>query len=112
MERNIVKMAIRKTLNFILAGFLVLFIYAGSYHSFCECFLQTCPIHSHASPPSKSICILQGSAVADIELPNASPNPVLIDAVFALPTGFFAPLNARSPPYETFPPIIASRYQG
>jgi len=111
MKRSIIKLAIRKTINFVLAGFLALFIYTGSYHSFCECFLQTCPLHSHVSP-QKSIWILQSSVFTDFELPNVTPYPILFAEVAAYPTVFFAPLKARSPPYETFPPIIASRYQG
>jgi hypothetical protein len=98
MERNIVKMAIRKPVSYILTGFLVFFIFAGSYHSFCECFSQNCPFHSHANP-QKSLWILQSCAFADIDHPDVAPYPVLFEQVIAYPTVFLAPLKARAPPY-------------
>jgi hypothetical protein len=104
-------MAIRRTISFILTGFLILFIFVGSYHSFCECFAQNCPIHSHANPQS-SLWILQTSAVTDIDRIRISSYLSLSEEIFAYSTGFLTPLKARAPPHETFPQIIASRYQG
>jgi hypothetical protein len=111
MERNFVKMAIRKPINFILTGFLVLFIFSGSYHSFCDCFSQNCPFHSHANP-QKIFWILQNTAFTDIDLRNVTPYLKLFEESIAHPTCFLAPPKARAPPYESFLQIIASRFQG
>jgi hypothetical protein len=104
-------MAIRRTISFILTGFLILFIFTGSYHSFCDCYAQTCPIHAHAKPQI-SFWILQASAVIDLDRSHVTSYLSLVEEVFAYSAGFLTPLKTRAPPHETFPQIIASRYQG
>jgi hypothetical protein len=95
-------MTIRKTINLILAEFLVLFKFIGSYHFLCECFSQTCSFHSHASP-QKSLWRLQSSEFADIDHPNVAPFPALFEQVIAYPTVFLAPVKSLAPPYRSIP---------
>jgi hypothetical protein len=106
-------MAIRRTISLILTGLVILFIFTGSYHSFCECYAQTCPIHSHATPQIITVWILQtSSAIADLDQPRVAPFLCLFQDAIALSTRLITPLKTRAPPHETFPQIIASRYQG
>jgi hypothetical protein len=104
-------MMIRRTISFILTGFLLLFLYIGSYHSFCECYAQSCPIHSHANPQT-GFWILQTSAFTDLGRLHVTSSSSLFEEVIVYATGFITPLKARSPPHETSPQIIASRHQG
>jgi hypothetical protein len=107
------KKTIRRTVSFISTGFLILFLFTGSYHSFCECYAQTCPIHSHAKPFIINVWILQtSSAVADLDQPHVTPFRCLFEDAIALSTRLLTPLKTRAPPHEAFPQIIASRYQG
>jgi len=101
-------MAIRRTISFILTGLLILFIFIGSYHSFCDCYAKTCPIHVHAKPQI-SFWALQPSAIADMDRPLVASYLSLFEEGFVYSTGFLSPLKTRAPPYETFPRIIASR---
>jgi hypothetical protein len=101
-------MAIRGTISFILTGFLILFIFTGSCHSFCECYAQNCSIHAHANPQN-SLWIFQARPVTDTDRPDVPSYLSLFEDVFVYSSGFLTPLKARAPPYETFPQIIASR---
>lgn len=105
MERFIVKMVIRRTISLILTGFLILFIYSGSYHSFCECYARSCLIHAHVNPPI-NLWVLQTASVADIDLPQVASYFYSFEDSFALSTGFLTPIKTRAPPYKTFAQII------
>lgn len=104
-------MVIRRTISFSLTGFLILFIFIGSYHSFCECYAQTCPIHAQAKPLN-SLWVLQPSTIADIDQPHVLSYLSLYEEGTVFSTAFITPLRSRTPPHETFLQIIASRYPG
>lgn len=94
-------MATRRTISLIMTGFLILFIFSGSYHSFCECYARSCLIHAHVNPPI-NFWVLQTASVADIELPQVASYFYLFVESFALSTGFLAPIKTRAPPYKHF----------
>jgi len=105
------KMVIRRTTSIILTGFLILFIFVGSYHSFCECYAQSCPIHAHAKPQS-NLWILQAFSLDDIDQPPLISYLSLLEEGFVYSTGFFIPIKPRAPPNEAFLQIISSRCPG
>jgi hypothetical protein len=99
------KKTIRRTISIISTGFLILFLFTGSYHSFCECYAKTCPIHSHANVYKSFLAFLQPRIVDDIDqLPVASTLPLLEDRLLYF-TVKFSPLKPRPPPHAVFPQI-------
>jgi len=91
---------VRKAISFILTGFLILFIFAGSYHSFCECYSQTCPFHAHGKAQS-NLWVLRTCSI-DIKQPLTISYLALFETDVAFSTGFRIPLKPRAPPFDAF----------
>ena len=101
-------MASRRTISLILTGFLILFLYTGSCHSFCQCFAQSCPFHVHANPLN-SLWVLQAGTFTGMDQTRITSYLSLFEEDLAYAAIFLTPLKARAPPHDTIPQIIASR---
>jgi hypothetical protein len=93
------KMVHRRTISFILAVLLIFFICTGSHHFFCNCYAQSCRVHTHTNP-ANYLWIVQPIDITSMGLTHVVLFLSLFEERAAHSTGFFTPLKARAPPHE------------